>query len=201
MDENIKKPSLRFKGFTDDWEQCELRDISSSYSGGTPNVSVGEFYGGDIPFIRSGEIHSSSTELFLTANGIENSSAKMVDKGDVLYAMYGATSGEVAISKINGAINQAILAIKLNDNFSSYLLVQYLNREKNRIISKYLQGGQGNLSGDIIKKIQVILPKRAIEQNQIGGLFEKIDNLITLHQRKYEILLNYKKALLQKMFI
>lgn len=164
-------------------------------------MSVRDFYGGDIPFIRSGEIDSSSTELFLTANGIKNSSAKMVDKGDILYAMYGATSGEVAISKINGAINQAILAIKLNDNFNTYLVVQYLKREKSRIVSKYLQGGQGNLSGDIIKKIQVILPESTIEQNQIGGLFEKIDNLINIHQRKYEKLINIKKALLERMFV
>ena len=87
-----------------DWEQRKLGEIISSYSGGTPNVATSSFYGGNIPFIRSGEIKESTTELSLTKEGLENSSAKMVKKGDILYALYGATSGEVSISLINGRL-------------------------------------------------------------------------------------------------
>ncbi|HFC9124707.1 TPA: restriction endonuclease subunit S, partial [Enterococcus faecium] len=107
-----KVPEIRFPGFTEDWEQRKLGDITESFSGGTPTAGKSEYYGGDIPFIRSGEISSELTELFITENGLNNSSAKMVKAGDILYALYGATSGEVSISRINGAINQAILAIR-----------------------------------------------------------------------------------------
>ena len=106
-----KSPQLRFEGFTDDWEERKLGEITTSYSGGTPSAGNSSYYKGDIPFIRSGEINSSKTELFLTEEGFNNSSAKLVEVGDILYALYGATSGEVGISQINGAINQAILAI------------------------------------------------------------------------------------------
>ena len=109
-----KTPAVRFKGFTKDWEQRKLGDITVSYSGGTPTAGHTEYYGGAIPFIRSGEISKKQTELFITESGLKNSSAAMVNKGDILYALYGATSGEVSISKIKGAINQAILAILPN---------------------------------------------------------------------------------------
>ena len=71
-----------------------------------------EFYNGNIPFIRSGELHKDKTELFITEDGLNSSAAKLVEIGDLLLAFYGATSGDIAISKIKGAINQAILCIR-----------------------------------------------------------------------------------------
>ena len=111
MPGNSNVPAIRFAGFTDPWEQRKLKDVAETYSGGTPSIGNSEFYEGDIPFIRSAEIGGLKTELSLSNQGLSNSSARMVDVGDVLYALYGATSGEVAISNIKGAINQAILAI------------------------------------------------------------------------------------------
>ena len=66
-------PEIRFKGFTDPWEQRKVGEVSESYSGGTPSVGVKEYYGGQIPFIRSAEINSEITELFLTEEGLKNS--------------------------------------------------------------------------------------------------------------------------------
>lgn len=166
------------------WEQRKLGDISFSYSGGTPNVGNNSYYGGSIPFIRSGEIKEKHTELFLTEEGFKNSSSKMVEKGDILYALYGATSGEVSISLINGAINQAILAIRPQCPYNNYFISQWLKKEKNNITSTYLQGGQGNLSGEIVKNLEINFPKQNIEQDKIGEIFTNLDNLITLHQHK-----------------
>ena len=168
------------------WEQRKLGDISESYSGGTPTVGEKEYYDGNIPFIRSGEINSDKTELFLSENGLNNSSAKMVKIGDILYALYGATSGEVSISKLNGAINQAILAIQPHQNHNNYFLMQWLRKSKKMIIGTYLQGGQGNLSGNIVKELSIDLPF-CDEQKLIGTFFNKLDSLITLHQRKQVI--------------
>ncbi|WXG66346.1 restriction endonuclease subunit S (plasmid) [Enterococcus faecium] len=196
-----KVPEIRFPGFTEDWEQRKLGDITESFSGGTPTAGKSEYYGGDIPFIRSGEISSELTELFITENGLNNSSAKMVKAGDILYALYGATSGEVSISRINGAINQAILAIRPTKNDNSYLIVQWLRKQKDTIISTYLQGGQGNLSGSIVKDLVITLPQDKEEQNKIGAFFKQLDDTIALHQRKLDLLKETKKGFLQKMFV
>lgn len=192
-------PELRFKGFTDDWEQVKLSKTSRSYSGGTPKVGVHEYYDGQIPFIRSGEIASKSTELTISETGLNNSSAKLVSKGDILYALYGATSGEVSLSKINGAINQAILAIKPIDGYENYFLMTWLQKEKEQITRTYLQGGQGNLSAKIVMNLVVNIPSLS-EQSQIAQIFSKLDKTITLHEEKQRQLERLKKALLQKMF-
>src|SRR5690606_27621598 len=105
-------PNLRFPTYVEKWKSSLIDEISQTFSGGTPLTSNKNYYDGSIPFIRSGEIGAERTELFLSEEGLKNSSAKMVSKGDVLLALYGATSGEIAISLLDGAINQAILCIK-----------------------------------------------------------------------------------------
>ena len=195
-----KVPQIRFKGYSDAWEERKLGAITDSFSGGTPTAGKAEYYGGEIPFIRSGEISSDSTELFITDAGLNNSSAKMVGIGDILYALYGATSGETSISRINGAINQAILAIRPTKGDDPYMIVQWLKKQKETIISTYLQGGQGNLSGSIVKDLLITLPKNKDEQAKVEAFFKQLDQTITLHQRKLDLLKEQKKGYLQKMF-
>lgn len=202
MATNKEVPIIRFKGFEEKWEPKKLGEISESYSGGTPSVGVKSYYNGEIPFIRSGEINSPLTELFITENGLLNSSAKMVEVGDILYALYGATSGEVGISKIKGAINQAILAIKPKNTYNNFFLAYWLRKKKAEIVSTYLQGGQGNLSGNIIKSLKVLAPlnSNCLEQAQIGDFFKELDRIINLQEHKLEKVKNLKKAMLEKMF-
>jgi type I restriction enzyme S subunit len=192
-------PQIRFAGFTDPWEQRKLDELTESYSGGTPAAGESEFYGGSIPFIRSAEIAAESTELFLTEKGYESSSARMVKPGDVLYALYGATSGEVAVSRQKGAINQAILAILPRDDCDARYITAWLRKQKGYIVTTYLQGGQGNLSGMIVKNLEVSIPSLP-EQQKIGSMLSHLDSLITLHQRKYDKLCVLKKSMLDKMF-
>ena len=194
-------PILRFAGHSEPWEQHKLGEISESYSGGTPSVAIQSYYGGSIPFIRSAEINSKNTELYLTEEGLNNSSAKLVDVGDILYALYGATSGEVGISQINGAINQAILAIKPKIEYDSNFIMQWLRRQKMSIISTYLQGGQGNLSGSIVKDLALYAPTKQEEQTKIGSFFQQLDDTSALHQEKIAHLKILKSTLLNKMFI
>lgn len=194
-----KVPNIRFKGFTDDWEQRKVDEVTTSYSGGTPQAGNSEYYNGTIPFIRSGEIYKNHAELFITQKGLENSSAKMVSRGDILYALYGATSGEVSRSNINGAINQAILAITPNKGYNTDFIVEWFRNEKENIIDKYLQGGQGNLSAQIIKNLEIPFPTFE-EQEKVGEIFTELNHLIALHQRKCEQTKELKKYMLQKMF-
>ena len=194
-----KQPSYRFGEYTEPWEENKLGEVSTSFSGGTPAAGNKKYYGGEIPFIRSAEINSDKTELFLTKEGLDNSSAKLVKKGDILYALYGATSGEVGISKINGAINQAILSIIPKTNYTSEFIMQWLRLQKKNITDKYLQGGQGNLSGSIVKELGIFFPSLP-EQTAIGSFFQDIDQLISLQQRKLEVLKEQKKTYLKLLF-
>ena len=193
-----KMSKIRFKGFNTSLERKQIGDITTSFSGGTPKSSNKSYYEGNIPFIRSGEVKSKQTELFISDEALLNSSAKMVEKGDILYALYGATSGEVAISQINGAINQAILAIKPNSEYSSEFIMNYLKKEKNNILEKYLQGGQGNLSAAIVKSIELNLPSLA-EQSAIGLLFRTLDGLLASYKDNLANYQSLKATMLSKM--
>ncbi|KLT73731.1 hypothetical protein PL75_01980 [Neisseria arctica] len=195
------KPEIRFNGFSGDWERKKLGEVGYFYSGGTPSVGNAKFYGGEIPFVRSGEIHCSSTELFLTQEGLNNSSAKLVKKGDILFALYGATSGEVGRSQINGAINQAILAIVPNEVYDPEFIAQWLKGNKENIVNLYLQGGQGNLSAEIVKKIEIKFPRTQKEQTQIGNFFRQLDKTIALQAAELEKLNQLKKGLLSVMLV
>ncbi|MBO6219058.1 MAG: restriction endonuclease subunit S [Treponema sp.] len=193
---------LRFKSADDTdfptWEEKKLGEVCETYSGGTPKSGTAEYYGGEIPFIRSGEISSNKTELFLTEKGMENSSAKMVSKGDILYALYGANSGLCSISKIDGAINQAILCIKTNEN--KRFLCNYLQYQREYFYSTYLQGGQGNLSGKLVESFIIPLPC-LVEQQKIADCLSSMDSLIQTQQKVVTTWQQRKKALLQQMFI
>ncbi|WP_455467976.1 restriction endonuclease subunit S [Streptococcus salivarius] len=194
-----KLAKVRFKGFDIILDRKQLGEITTSFSGGTPKSGNKTYYEGNIPFIRSGEIKSKQTELSISDDALKDSSAKMVEKGDILYALYGATSGEVAISQINGAINQAILAIKPNSGYSSEFIMNYLKKEKDNILEKYLQGGQGNLSAAIVKSIELYLPSQD-EQSAIGFLFRTLDDLLSSYKDNLANYQSLKATMLSKMF-
>ena len=192
-------PELRFPEFKNDreWEENTIGEVFNSFSGGTPSTSEREYYGGKIPFIRSAEINREKTELFLTEEGLKNSSAKIVNKGDLLVALYGANSGDSAISKINGAINQAILC--LQSKYSNAFTYYFLTLKKEWIISKFIQGGQGNLSGDIVKSITVPFPNKE-EQQKIASCLSSLDEVIAAHSQKLDLLKDHKIGLMQNLF-
>lgn len=179
--------------------KSSIGKMATMFSGGTPRSDIVEYYNGSIPFIRSGEIHNDFTELHLSQIGLDNSSAKMVRKGDLLYALYGATSGEVDISKIDGAINQAILCIRTNEISSEYLAL-WLEINKNNILSKMLQGGQGNLSGELVKSLVVPIYSKTEEQ-VIVRIGNSINKLIDANTNMLYMLNKAKESLLQQIFI
>jgi len=188
---------LRFPGFEKEWILKKLNEVAAFYSGGTPLTSKKEYFNGNIPFIRSGEIDSDKTEQFITDLGLRCSSAKLVDAGDILYALYGANSGEVAICKIRGAINQAILCIKSEENH--YFIYAYLLLKKEYITKTYLQGGQGNLSAEIIKNLQIKLPS-ILEQKKIATLFSILDERMKSQKKIIDKLETLMKASRRSIF-
>ena len=116
----------------------------------------------------------------------------MVEIGDLLLAMYGATSGDIAISKIKGAINQAILCIRTNQN--KKFIESVWNKHVSKILRKYLQGGQGNLSADIVKGISFSFPTLE-EQERIANLISLLDERIATQNKIIDKLQSLIKGL------
>jgi len=202
MMQKLFSQQIRFKA--DDgsefgeWEEKKLGEISTTFSGGTPKSTNKKFYQGTIPFIKSGEISQKHTEQFINELALKESSAKLVKKGDLLYALYGATSGQVAISQIDGAINQAVLCIR--SNLNTIYLLNFFLWKKDSILSTYLQGGQGNLSAAILKEIFVPVPCLE-EQTKIANFLSAIDQKIDVVSEQLEQAKLWKKGLLQQMFV
>ena len=202
MMQQLFSQQIRFKADDgsdfEEWIECKLGEISTTFSGGTPKSTNKEFFIGTIPFIKSGEISKKYTDQFINELALKESSAKLVKKGDLLYALYGATSGQVALSQIDGAINQAVLCIRSNLNIK-YLLNFFLWK-KDSILSTYLQGGQGNLSAAILKEILIPVPCLE-EQTKIANFLSAIDQKMNVVSEQLKQAQNWKKGLLQQMFV
>ena len=206
MSNNNKTPAIRFKGFTDTWEQRKLGDHSEIVAGGTPNTGHPEYWNPkEIPWMSSGEINNKviySTDNMISKIGFSNSSAKWVKEKSVLIALagQGKTRGTVAISEIPLTTNQSIAAIH-PDSFLYYkFLFQNLEGRYNELreVSSG-DGTRGGLNKQIISDLEVLAPEIQ-EQIKIGDFLCGIDTLITLHQRKCDKLIQFKAAMLQKMF-
>jgi type I restriction enzyme S subunit len=196
--EKQRVPAMRFNEFDGDWNLKELKEICSFFSGGTPTSTDKTLYSGDIPFIGSGNIYDSKVSNYITEKALNNSSAKLVEVGDLLYALYGANSGEVAISKMYGAVNQAILCIRTKSEKIDFVYsLLFLNKEK--IVTKYLQGGQGNLSANIIKNLKYHFPSLP-EQQKIASFLAAVDEKIQQLTKKKALLADYKKGVMQQLF-
>ena len=121
----------------------------------------------------------------------------MVEVGDLLLAMYGATSGDIAVSKIKGAINQAILCIRTKQN--KKFIESVWNKHVSKNLRKYLQGGQGNLSADIVKGISFSFPTLK-EQEKIANLVFLLDERIATQNKIIDKLQSLIKGIRNDVF-
>jgi type I restriction enzyme, S subunit len=168
------------------WRIHELREHITSFSGGTPSRDVANYYAGNIPWIKSGDLNKREiygVDEFISEEGLKNSSAKMVEPDTLLIALYGATAGVTAFSKIYAAINQAVLAINLpNGTYDKKFLDNWFQFNREKIIYTYCQGGQPNLSAELIKSLLVKTPL-LLEQQCISKVLSTWDEAITkIHQ-------------------
>jgi type I restriction enzyme S subunit len=190
----------RLPGFSRDWETKRLGDIAAFFSGGTPSTAVADYYAGDIPWITSGDLNQSyirNVQGRISKSGLENSAAKMVEANTLLIALYGATAGVTAISEIRAAINQAVLAIvpRCDDTRFLYFKLTYL---KDWLITTYTQGGQPNLSGEIVKSVELSMPGLD-EQVAIAALLSAMDAEIALLEAQLAKYRQIKQGLMQNL--
>lgn len=205
---NIKQATMqqlltgkqRLPGFSGRWNKKQLGEIAGCYSGGTPLTSNPQYYNGDIPWITSGDLNQryiKNVKGKITELGLNNSSAKMVKKGALLIALYGATAGVTAITKIDAAINQAILAIIPKNDHVDFLF-HYFELHKNWLINTYTQGGQPNLSGDIVKSIEFPIPAFE-EQTAIAQVLSAMDAEISTLEQQVNKTRNLKQGMMQEL--
>lgn len=190
----------RFKEFNGEkWKKVLISEYCKTYSGGTPLRSNKNYYGGNIPWLKSGELNNEkiySTEETITKEGLENSSAKLVDVGTILLALYGATAGVVAQTFIKTSLNQAILAIIPNEKLKNEYLYYYLKMIMPLELNRLLQGGQPNLSADMVKNITINVPPPK-EQDKIVSMLSGADEEIQTLKTQLEHSKQQKKGLMQ----
>ena len=198
-------PEIRFAGFTDAWEQRKLGELADIVGGGTPSTSNDDYWDGDIDWYAPAEIADqifvSSSERKITQQGYDNSSAKMLPVGTVLFTSR-AGIGKTAILRKKGCTNQGFQSIVPHEN----MLDSYFIFSRTEELKRYGEiKGAGStfveVSGKQMASMELMMPKTIEEQRKIGAYFSQLDNLITLHQRKLETLQKMKKSLLQKMFV
>ncbi|WP_195490214.1 restriction endonuclease subunit S [Bacteroides eggerthii] len=155
-----------------------LGDHIETQSGGTPNTKKGEYYdGGTIPWLSSGEVnlgYISSTEKYITEEGLENSAAKWVPKNSVVIAMYGATAGKVGFITIPLTTNQAVCALLPNDAFNPLYLYYAVSSKKDWMIAQCRGAAQPNISQGIIRSMKIPMPSLS-EQIQFVNVIKQAD--------------------------
>ena len=187
----------------DEWEVKKIIDIATTTSGGTPSRAKKEYYeNGIYPWVKTGELYNkyiSETEEYITEDALKKSSAKLVQEGAVIIAMYGATIGKLSIAKRSVTTNQACYSIICNDNicYNEYLYYR-LDFEKENIINLGAGGAQPNISQDIIKSYKLAIPS-IVEQQRIALILSEIDEKIDEYENKKQKLEEIKKGLMQQL--
>ncbi len=154
------------------WRIAPVGEVTNIRSGGTPDRGNPDYWGGDIPWVKTGQIdfnHIQAAEEFITQAGLENSAARMVSAGTILMAMYGQgiTRGRVAILDIDATTNQACAAIEVAspDVDRDFLYWSLAGKyEELRAISEARGGNQSNLNAQLIRDLKISLPNLATQR-------------------------------------
>jgi type I restriction enzyme S subunit len=175
------------------WRVAALDTLASTTSGGTPDRAVGEYFGGGIPWVKSGELHQgivTVTEESLTERGLAESSAKLMPSGTVLVAMYGATVGAAAILGIEAATNQAICCVQPAGELNADYLVHLLRQMSPSLLAKRVGGAQPNLSQEFLRRLRVPVPPLKVQTD-----FARRISIIEKHRALYQASLTELDAL------
>ena len=202
MTEQEKVPAIRFAGFTDPWEQRKLGEIAEIVGGGTPDTNNSDYWDGDIDWYAPAElgndIYAESSARKITRAGLESCSAKMLPADKTILFTSRAGIGNTAILRHSACTNQGFQSLVINDA-NVYFVYSMSARIKKWAEEKASGSTFLEISGRQLADMTVSLPS-SVEQQFIGAFFSRLDDLITLHQRKYDKLVIFKKSMLEKMF-
>ena len=199
-------PQIRFAGFTDPWEQRKLGEVATFGGGHTPSMSDSDNYeGGNVLWVTSQDVKShylDGTTTQITEKGAKEltlypaGSLVMVTRSGILRHTL-----PVAELRKPSTVNQDIRVILPQENYYGQWLLQFFISRNKELLLEFGKTGTTVESVDFSKmRDMVLLTPSLPEQQQIGRYFARLDNLITLHQRKYDKLCVLKKSMLDKMF-
>lgn len=197
-------PEIRFKGFTGAWEQRKIKDLAANtYGGGTPSTSNPDFWEGSIPWIQSSDLSEHNLfrvrpRKFISQAAVTNSPVKIIPESSIA-VITRVGVGKLAVINFSYTTSQDFLSLSnLNTDvkFTSYQLYRRLQKDLNAVQGTSIKG----ITKEELLGKNIFIPGRQ-EQEAIGKFFSKIDSLLTLHQRKLEMLKNVKQAFLEKMFV
>ena len=165
------------------WNISLIKDIATTYSGGTPKSTNIEYYNnGDIAWINSGELNSpiiTKTINYITKCGLENSSAKLYPSNSILVAMYGATAGKVSLLTFEACSNQAVCGVIPTIENMLYYVYFHISSLYGHFITLSTGSARDNISQDTIKNILLLIPTRNILKlfdEKIGNIYQTIVN-------------------------
>lgn len=188
-----------------EWKEYKLGDLCQRVtSGGTPNTRKNEYYGGEIPWVRTQEVNFNriyNAEIKITKQGLENSSAKWIPENSVIIAMYGATAGKVAINKIPVTTNQACCNLIIDESIADYRFIYYNILSRFSSIANMAVGGaQQNLNAGMIKDLNISTPDLPT-QTAIAEILSSLDDKIELNNKINQELENLAQTLFKQWFI
>ena len=190
------------------WEKVNLGDICKRItSGGTPKANISSYYyPPTIPWLKTKEVNYcriTETENFISEEGLNNSSAKLIAPNSVIVAMYGQgdTAGRVAINKIPLTTNQACCNLTIDENKADYEFIYYqLCTLYNKMVSLKAGAAQPNLNAQIIKNLEVKLPSLTT-QHCIATILSRYDSLIENYQKQIKLLEEAAQRLYKEWFV
>ena len=186
--------------FTLAWEQRKLGELGEIVTGSTPSTTHAEYYSDDgIPWVTPTDINA--TLIFDTPKKLSDSGAKIgrVVPANTILCTCIASIGKNALLTVKGSFNQQINGLTPNKKHDSYFLLTESGLWSNIMKRMAASGTMQIVNKAEFSELQTMVPSLS-EQQQIGSFFANLDNLITLHQRKYDKLVNVKKSMLEKMF-
>ena len=182
--------------------RVKLGDIFEIGSGGTPSKLHPEYYNGNIPWVKTGDLKAEylyEVEDYITEEGLINSSAKLYEIDTVLVAMYGATIGATSILKMPACTNQACAAFRKNERVVPEYLYYFLKSQKSRFVKDGVGGAQPNISARYLKRVQMELLS-IDEQKAIVNILDKVTNVINKREEEIQFCDNLVKARFVEMF-
>ena len=208
-----KAPEIRFKGFTDDWEQRKVGDTCKingriGFRGYTEKDIISKEAGGVLTFSPTNIVDNKLTmdckNTYITREKYDESPEIMIKNGDILFVKTGSTLGKSALVTgldEDASINPQIVVMRVEEGteafFSNVLTTQDVLKQ---VTAVRIGGAVPTMTETELKNFVYYEPTSKAEKNKIGEYFSNLDNLITLHQRKHKKLLSVKKSMLEKMF-
>ncbi|MCT3104678.1 restriction endonuclease subunit S, partial [Lactococcus lactis] len=220
IDDSVKKkvPELRFKGFTDDWEERKF-DECFNFPVSTNSLSRAllNYDEGDIKSVHYGDILIKYPAIlnikndkipYITGGKLEKYKSSLLENGDLIFADAAEDETVGKAVEVNGLTEENLVAglhtivARPKDKKAEFFLGYYINSNTyHRQLLRLIQGSKvSSISKGNLQKTLVSFPKDFEEQQKIGAFFKKIDDTIALHQRKLDLLKEQKKGYLQKMF-